>query len=618
MHTFVVVASKPGRTIPRHALEILRLEDLPELVFEPKAHVSWLSNSRDVAFGGWQAAPTVFGTGDHWNIRRSSLTAFAGYIWPTAGGWTTEGSWAAQLANWCDRRHLAGSIDCLTGIYAAVSVSAEGSGWVVSDPLGMCVLYVGETPEISVISNRASLTARLIAGPNRVPERDPIAAGWLAYFGSIVGDRTGFKGVRTVPQGSYAEIDRDRGLRLRSYSDAPWRATEPSKLADAPELIGFVRDDLVRAVRTAVTLPARRPSVDLTGGKDTRLILAILLSEGLCDQVTFRTVGPSSSRDAVLAQEIARQFGLDHEHGFSEGAVRARASGLEFEDRLRTHVSLTSGMLDAWDLQNAPFGPPIDVRIGGLCGETLRTQYPGLPIMQSTDELIRRFREEMDFDALGLVRQDVRRFYDRETQRSLLSDSSRAASPNDLLDAFPIRNPLRRKYGTSQEILDAYRVTPLYSLVGLHAAFALGAPSRRNELIHFTIMKDCSEQLTKIPFAKGGWREEVTRRLADTADYRAAFSEARRKGRKQRFQTPRQEFNAQNLGKNQQVFEKYLTADREHPIFEVIDRQAATAVLKKLREGGQLSRGARVQLFGALTAAIWLGQSEAPLRTSSG
>jgi hypothetical protein len=617
MHTFAVVASKPGWMIPQHTLEILRLEDLDELVREPKGHACWLSNSRDVAFAGWQSAPSVFGTGDHWHIRSSSLTAFAGYVWPTAGGWTAEGSWTGQLADWCDRYELAKSSDRLTGIYAVASLSAEGSGCVVSDPLGMCVLYIAETSEISVISTRASLTARLITARNEEPERDPIGTGWLAYFGSIVGDRTGFKGVRTVPQGAYAEIDRDRGLRLRTYSGAPWRATERSDPADAPELITAVRHDLVRAVRTAVTLPAGRPSVDLTGGKDTRLILAILLSEDLCDQVTFRTVGPASSRDAVLSQEIARQFDLDHEHGFPEEAIRTRASGLDFEDRVRIHAALTSGMLDAWDLQNAPFGP-MEVRIGGLFGETLRTQYPGLPIMRSPEEMGRRFREEMDFDALGLLRPELRHHYDRETTRSLLSDPSGGASPNDLLDAFPIRNPLRRKYGTTQEILDAYRVTPLYSLVGLHTAFALGAASRRNELIHFTIMKDCCEKLTKIPFAKGGWREGVTRTLADTADYRAAFSETRRKARKQRFQTVRQAFNAQNLLENQQVFDKHLMADGDHPVFEVVDRRATAAALTKLKQGGELSRGARIQLFGALTAAIWLGHHEARPRGPSG
>lgn len=614
MHTFAVVASRPGRTIPEHALEILRREDLPELVFEPKGHVCWLGNTQNVAFGGWQSAPSVFGTGAHWHIRSASLTAFAGYVWPTAGGWTTEGSWTGQLADWCDRNELAKSTGRLTGIYAVASLSAEGRGCVLSDPLGMCVLYLGETPEISVISTRASLTARLITARNKEPERDPIGAGWLAYFGSIVGDRTGFKDIRTIPQGSYAEIDRDHGLRLRSYSDAPWTATERSEPANADELISVVRHDLVRAVRTAVTLPAGRPSVDLTGGKDTRLILAILLSEDLCDQVTFRTVGSLSSRDAVLSQEIARQFGLDHQQGFSAGAVRARSSGLDFEDRVRIHASLTSGMLDAWDLQNAPFGPPVEVRIGGLFGETLRTQYPGLPIMRSPDEMVRRFREEMDFDALGLLRPELRHYYDRETAGSLLSDPSGAASPNDLLDAFPIRNPLRRKYGTTQEILDAYRVTPLYSLAGLHTAFALGAAGRRNELIHFTIMKDFCEQLTKVPFAKGGWREEVTRTLSDTGEYRAAFSETRREARRQRFRTLRQEFNTKNLFENQQVFEKYLIADRDHPVFEVVDRRAAAAALKDLKQGGELSRGARIQLFGALTAAIWLGDHDAPSR----
>jgi hypothetical protein len=229
MHTFVVVAGKGGRKIPRQVLETLRREDLPELVFEPESHAFWLSGNRDVAFGGWQAAPSAFGRGDHWSIRPSGLTAFAGYLWPTAGGWTTARSWTEQLADWCKRRDLAKSTDGLNGIYAVVSVSTEGSGLVVSDPLGLCVLYIGETSEVAVISNRASLAAKLISSRNKEPERDPIGTGWLTYFGSIVGDTTGFTGVRTVPQGSSATIDQDRGLRVRARNGSS--PTAPSSSA---------------------------------------------------------------------------------------------------------------------------------------------------------------------------------------------------------------------------------------------------------------------------------------------------------------------------------------------------------------------------------------------------
>src|SRR5690606_4794403 len=49
------------------------------------------------------------------------------------------------------------------------------------------------------------------------------------------------------------------------------------------------------------------------------------------------------------------------------------------------------------------------------------------------------------------------------------------------------------------------RVVPLYSLGAIRAAFALGSEARRIELLHFEIMRRCSERLAGRRFAGPAW-----------------------------------------------------------------------------------------------------------------
>ena len=61
---------------------------------------------------------------------------------------------------------------------------------------------------------------------------------------------------------------------------------------------------------------------------------------------------------------------------------------------------------------------------------------------------------------------------------------------------------LRRWFGTGEELGEAFRVVPLYSLRAVQAAFALGPVRRRDELLHFEITRRACDKLARMPFAE--------------------------------------------------------------------------------------------------------------------
>ena len=199
--------------------------------------------------------------------------------------------------------------------------------------------------------------------------------------------------------------------------------------------------------------------------------------------------------------------------------------------------------------------------------------------------------------------------------------------PQDLIDAFFLRHRLRRWTGTEDEIDLSNRVFPLYSLVGLRAAFVIGAAKRRAEFLHYHVMRTSCPSLVDLTFAGAGWPEEVlvdgghgltdppavpipAAVLQDAVTTRAR---PRRRAMKRRAAptplTANQLHHQRSLSKHRPVLEAHLVDDPANPVFDVIDRKRTLSAMNGIEE---LDLQDRIRLFGAATAAIWLRDRDAP------
>lgn len=594
MHSFVIAIAKPGRDLPPHVLDVLQQEVPDGLHFQPESRLFWTDDAERIAYGGWQAATDGLGIGSHWHVTPDRLTAFTGRPWPRGQPWAAGRSWAEQLADYWRHHAVTSAAEELSGIFLGVSVDRHGRGFVVTDPLGIALLYRAETDDAIVISSRASVGAAVVASPGEQPARDAMGVGWLAFGGELVGDRTGFSGVRVLPGGAYVAIDPRWATRLQWWNRAPWSASPDLTALDRDALVETVRDDLATAARDILALPGGRWTADLTGGKDSRLVLSLLLSEDLTESVAFRTTGLPDMPDAIVSRMLAERFGLRH-HVEGPGALNAET----FESRLLVHVFHTSGMFGAWNLKGQ-LGIRTGVAINGLFGELLRSNYAGVKEPLATTGTVDRFSAFRRLDQYPLLREDARRCYREWLTEELEGQLDAGVCTQDAVDAFYARNRLRRWQGTSEEIEGRSRLFPLYSLRGFQAAFALGPMARRNEVLHFEIMRRCNDELTRFPIAKSPWRPPAFAHL-DTADaYRAIEPVKATSGGAPAWQITR-------LEANRDVFWRHLVDDPGNPVFEVVDRSAVQRALRQELPPGPFGPQ---QLYGALTAAVWLGRHE--------
>ena len=579
-------------------------------------------------FGGWQATSDEDAAAHHWHLTDGGLTAFAGQLWPRGEGWRGGGSWAAQLSERFRSAPLTQCIDDLAGVYVAVSLPRRGRAVVAPDPLGFGLVYWGQGRDIVVISSRAELAAGLLATDCGVSEeRDVLAAGWLVFTSRSIGFRTGFKHVSVTAPGEILEI----GPQGHVWSCRPVRPSwkvRPLSTVLAEEALLEARAEMVTAIRTAIDSRAGPTCAGLTGGKDSRLILALLLAEGLAGDVEFQTLGAADLPDVMIATRIAEDFGLRHVVNpvDSEASEWTRLLGMAVQDagysglssreiNLRIAASMSSGARNVGDpTARRPFGDR--VLINGMCGETLRATWPFSARCRTKSEAA-TIGNVLKFGTLGILRPDALDYYRAEMHKLMFDDCRSSDSAGDIIDEFYMRHWFRRWFGDSQEFDFQHRIFPLYSMAALRLAFGIGAENRHADWIHYELMRRSCEPLVNEPFASGSWHSEAGRELRPPQRYNdpAPLAPPRVTSRavrssKQPKRTVGRDLRAAAAEVDLDMMRRFLCDDQSNPLFEIVDPVATRRAVDAF---ATLNERDRVQLYGALTGAIWLGGHEIAL-----
>jgi hypothetical protein len=592
---FLLLVAKQRGRLQDDAVELAANEHPPGLHFAPTDHVLWRADGDGLLLGAWEERIGCNGTGSRWCLSDQGIATSTGYLRRVGHRGTPEDHWAEELAGTLVRHdHLDRLADDLTGIFTAVVLGRDGSGVVVADPLAFNATYYGEDGDMFVVSSHASLVARALTQQSTLPRRDSLGVCWLAYTGSWIGLRTGYERVRLLPPGSLVKVSPASACIERD--PAPWTPTDAISSLSQRELIELARKSIADTVWSVLKLDAAEHTLDLSGGRDSRLVLAVILSEGLADRFRFRTIGPPDLPDVRIATELSRMFDLSYTAGFLN-PPHTRS----YAERVREFVAATGGMVSFWDLR-ASEGPSGRVRVTGLAGEMLR----GHALHTFSLDALVAYPDKMGWGSLGLLSPDAARRMREMALEALLDDPSGNATPPTLLDTYYFNETRFTRLGPCAGLNADPHIVPLYSLDAIRSAFALGDLGREQQLIHFETIRRCSEELARHPFAGRGWPNALLRSLPDPDAYpraqgiRGAVSSEAPKAEPLMSRIQREAF-----GERRRVLDEVF-ADTTNPAWAVIDRMKAMQAVERF---DTLSHGQRRQLFGAATAALWLGDT---------
>ena len=418
--------------------------------------------------------------------------------------------------------------DSLEGIFSALRIDPEaGEVQCLTDPVGMAKVFLARDAGGWLLSNSVAAIAAL--GDRRSP--DPVAVSALISLGWPV-NRTLVEGVQPLSGGSLHTLTLERHDERRYLTPemvAP--RNNAHRIADAAELAERLRTTAAAALSTT-----REVSCPLTAGRDTRVLLALMLSLGE-RQLDYYTSGVPGEPDVEIARLLAREVGVPYRlitPEIPEEASRWAETTARFAAQTDGMASL-HGISDHIDHGEQP--APLGLKIWGPGGEIARAGNIGMlipfvsqvPGLRSSWEAQKRTLETKTSALGGVVRRDAveaTRRYLREFADLRRAEGWRSREVLEAYYAFErVRNwastGIRRVSGAT----DLF--SPFVSRDFYEYAFSLTSGERYVEAAHFRLLSVLSKELRELPFEKP-WKPQRPRLAPALAIQGIAGAAARR------------------------------------------------------------------------------------------
>ncbi|MCA9859996.1 MAG: hypothetical protein KC438_09750, partial [Thermomicrobiales bacterium] len=205
-------------------------------------------------------------------------------------------------------------------------------------------------------------------------------------------------------------------------------------------------------------------------------------------------------------------------------------------------------------------------------------------------------------DRLGILRSECRSYY-RNERAHLIRRLAVHGEPMQTVSTLAYHEGLvRGRNGPDTAWSPRLRLNPFLTPVCMRANHRLPAAQRPDIRFHLDLQRRCDRSLSMLPLADAVWSEASYAHLPDATDYRRmqplySSSPAGRTWRLKRY------------ADYQPLMERYLL-DRDNPIHAIVDEQR---LIERIGMGDANAGRTRL-IWNALTAAIWMGGHERPVR----
>ncbi len=369
-------------------------------------------------------------------------------------------------------------------------------------------IYYHGGDTFAVFTNRSyALTG--LGSPRRWDTR---ALAWLIGHSNLFGERMPVDGASYLPPERQARVGwTDAQIQLERSPQWIWPG--PSEVPDREQLPArdwdAITESLVENFRDIGRLHADIRLM-LSGGKDSRLCLALSKAAGLRDRLTCITNGAPGGPEVSCAAAVAEAAAFEHRLGpLPETPVEQR----EWK-RLRQHLYRYEAIVCPRDGETeARAGTTVSIR--GMGGELYRGPGGHAPQFKRTpattlDAMAKKFVDyHQHHDPLGILHAEENAF-----QADWLQTWVYTTADHVRFDLLPEKfyvdyrlglwnGPLGQ--GTPAEI----KVDPLLSATVAVKNWSLAPVARGTDRLHYEVMRRTAPELLAVPILNDVWAKQV-------------------------------------------------------------------------------------------------------------
>ena len=386
------------------------------------------------------------------------------------------------------------------GVYLWARCETDGTALLAGDPLGTYPVYYYDTSGLFVASNNALLIEQVLRAAGRSPGRTAAPFAEDLLLGSAVQDQTGIEGVRLAPMGCTVGSGGNRPGGYHEVIGSLERYSTPEPIAS---VLDRAADEIKENVRALAEGPFDERVCDLTGGADSRVVLAAILDQGLEGEFAFHCIGDHPSPDYSASAYLQDALGLDE-------VSRPEAQDLiatQPRDWMRAFLHRTMGGLG--EPVALGIGAPVTpgrLRLGGgMSGYkgVYTADNPRPSLLEATERLCGHQRARRRRGVTG----EFARSLEARVRDLLESRREAGFDMGAALDQWYVEHRTRSHFGLSTRAHNLQQPVfhALYSPAALEAAMSLPTTQRAGNHIGIGLLERLYEPLIAVPLADDRW-----------------------------------------------------------------------------------------------------------------
>ncbi|WCP11716.1 hypothetical protein sphantq_00096 [Sphingobium sp. AntQ-1] len=510
MHHFLIVHAKNVDARNR-LLDRLKM-GVDHLVPYVPARKKILSLS-DNAFFVSTESHDFLGLGEKSVVRDGNLAAFDGYC-----ALKNHNQKSVDYIYDLFRQHRAFTVnDHIDGELCAASYDFNtGTLSILSDFTGLRPIYFTEDDNYFAASNRQMFLNPLLT-PTAKLEIDFSQIADLLGKGNKFTDRSFLKGVRLLRPGFAGVFTPGKGFETRRSGEPIFTARgEPSR-AD------YIRSvsELVNNFDTLSRMPGLQDQpirISLTGGEDSRLVLAAALESSVADRIETFTYGFADNPDIAAAEMVAQKAGVPHVKNIHTPPTSVSERPLDkIWDDLRRHAFRFEGAPGAWD-GGAATATQVRLDLVGYFDSYFKRVRPSNALIDVVSrDVARAFMKEpqQDFDPMGILQPSAIAADEAFCDNWLETVLDEGAELNDIPELFYFDFRLPWWGGAmAANVGSLCRIAPLASKFASRTGLKQSLVDRRERKFIFEAMLTLRPDLLELPYLNKKWPDHFQARSA--------------------------------------------------------------------------------------------------------